>query len=358
MRAQQPIPPPVDTAAPTRVCITVDTEFSMGGVAADARHQPVAEPMVWCDVDGRSEGLGFLLHQFARWSIPATFFVETSHRHHFPHDPMAPIARRIAAHGHEVQLHVHPCWSVFQHADWQARLRAQPRQDDFYGRSEDSSLALIEHGLAAFRAWRLAPPLAFRSGCLQHDAALYRALARAGVPYSSNVGLAIFNSGDPAYQLYSGRHERHGVAEFPVLTFKDWRVGQHQHHKSLTIAGSSFAETRYLLGQARRAGLAQVVILTHPFEYIQSRDLGRQRARRHGVNQRRLTALCQFLDCHRDRFQPCGLAEAARHDTAANSASNTLLEGKPWHSLRRMATQVAYDHYGRWALAARRGARP
>jgi peptidoglycan/xylan/chitin deacetylase (PgdA/CDA1 family) len=113
---------------PTRVCITIDTEFSIAGAFRDAACQPVAEPMVWCEVDGRSEGLGFLLEQFKQYKVPATFFVEALHRTYFKHDPMRPIVHRIRDEGHEVQLHVHPCWSVFEHGDWAERVRQQPRK--------------------------------------------------------------------------------------------------------------------------------------------------------------------------------------------------------------------------------------
>jgi ABC-type phosphonate transport system ATPase subunit len=40
----------------------------------------------------------------------------------------------------------------------------------------------------------------------------------------TDVGLAIFDSGDPDYRMYSGKHVRHGIVECPVLTFSDWRV--------------------------------------------------------------------------------------------------------------------------------------
>ena len=59
----------------TRVCITIDTEFSIAGAFQDAACLPVAEPMVWCEVKGRSEGLGFLLPQFKKHQVPVTFFV-------------------------------------------------------------------------------------------------------------------------------------------------------------------------------------------------------------------------------------------------------------------------------------------
>ena len=157
-----------------------------------------------------------------------------------------------------------------------------------------------------------------------------------------------------------------------------------------------------------------MVILTHPFEYVQSRDPGLRDARRHAVNQRRLLRLCRFLDANRDRFLPSSLAEAAAAalpaalqpavhiptqpampatadlsatpapsaaaaavpamadipatpdarpasaqpglppagaQAARQPAANHLLRSVLWHSVGRMAMQVAYDRYGQWALA-------
>jgi peptidoglycan/xylan/chitin deacetylase (PgdA/CDA1 family) len=338
----------------TRVCITIDTEFSIAGAFADFHVRPVAEPYVWCEVAGRSEGLGFLLSCFEKHRIPATFFIESLHRQYFQHDPMRPIARRIHDAGHEVQLHAHPCWSVFKHSDWQRRVREHPRQDDFFGRSEDDSVALIREGIEVFRDWRLPAPQVFRSGSLQHDDTLYRALARTGIPYSSNIGLAIFDSGLPDYQLYAGCHYRHGVLECPVLTFSDWNVAGRRHLKSLTIAGTSSAETRLLLDQAQRAGIPLVVILTHPFEFIQTRDDELRNVRRHAVNQQRLTKLCEFLDTNRDRFVPAGLSEAANWSAQHALSWNPLFEGTLWQSLRRMLVQATYDRFGQVALTWRK----
>jgi peptidoglycan/xylan/chitin deacetylase (PgdA/CDA1 family) len=337
-----------------RVCLTIDTEFSIAGAFADPALRPVGAQMVRCDVDGRSQGLDFMLDCFARNGITATFFIETLQRHYFRDDPMRPLAQRIAAAGHELQLHAHPCWAVFQHDDWPERVRAQPRQDDFAGRDEASTLELLRQGQATFREWGLAPPRVFRSASLQHDAGLYRALASAGIPYSSNIGLAIYDSGDPRYRLYGGRHLRHGVLECPVLTFSDWRL-RRPHLKTLSISGTSFAETRTLLERARRARMELVVILTHPFEYVQSRGADYRTLRRHGVNQRRLERLCAYLAANADRYQASGLAAAASQPLAPLPEDNRLLRVAPWQSAVRMATQVVYDRYGHWALA-RQGA--
>jgi peptidoglycan/xylan/chitin deacetylase (PgdA/CDA1 family) len=336
----------------TQVSITVDTEFSIAGAFRDAAVYPVAEQRVWCVSDYKSHGLGFMLNCFAQYGITATFFVEVLNRHYFRRDPMRDIAEKLHAAGHDVQLHLHPCWTVFQHDDWRerARVRTKPSIDAFYGRAEDDSLKLMEYGLETFHAWRLPTPTVFRSGSLHHDDALYRAQTRAGIPYSSNVGVAVFDSGDENYRLYSGRHVRHGVIECPILTFRDWKVPGKSHLKSLTITGSNFAETRMLLEQAHREGVEQVVILTHPFEYVHASDLQMSSMRRHHVNQRRLARLCEFLSENTDRFATDGLSTAAAMPMRAESSRNVLLKGGLLTAVPRMVEQAAYDKYGMWRL--------
>jgi hypothetical protein len=338
----------------TKVCISVDTEFSIAGAFNDRALLPVAEQRVWCVVDHKSHGLGFMLRCFAQHRITATFFVEALNRHYFKHDPMREIAHRLFEAGHEIQLHVHPCWDVFRHDDWRERARAcrkGPGIDDFYRRDEGESLRLIDSGLQVFHDWQLPSPTVFRSASLQHDDTLYRAQERSGIPYSSSVGLAVFDSGDDRYRLYSGRHERHRVVECPILTFCDWKMPGKKHLKSLTITGSSFAETRMLLEHAHREGIEQVVILTHPFEYVQNRDFTLRQMRRHSLNQQRLNSLCKFLNNNRDRFQACGVASAASAPMTSNSSRNQLIHGSLLKTVPRIAEQFVYDKYINWQLA-------
>lgn len=336
----------------TKVCISIDTEFSIAGAFGNRSLLPVAEQRVWCKVNNKSHGLGFILDCFAKYEITGTFFVEALNRHYFKHDPMRQIAENLHAAGHDIQLHLHPCWRVFLHEDWRRRAcgHALSSLDSFFRRSEDDSLCLIEDGLQAFREWQLPVPTVFRSGGLQHDEALYRARARAGIPYSSHIGVAIFDSGDARFRLYSGRHELHGVTECPTLTFRDWQVPGKEHFKTLTITGSSFAETRMLLEQAHQEGIEQVVILTHPFEYVLTRDHTLRQMRRHRVNQRRLARLCEFLNQNRDRFPTCGIAAAASAPKRPGSMRNVLLKGSLLRAVPRIVEQAAYEKYGQWRL--------
>jgi hypothetical protein len=146
---------------PTEVCITVDTEFSIGGNFYNPEFLPVAEPIVLGAVDRKEHGLGFLLESFSEFGIRATFFVEALQTAYFGDEPMGIIARRIAGAGHDVQLHLHPCWLHYERTG--ARPKTEPN-DSCADRSDDELDDFFAAGLAAFSRWGLPKPIAVRSG--------------------------------------------------------------------------------------------------------------------------------------------------------------------------------------------------
>jgi hypothetical protein len=97
------------------------------------------------------------------------------------------------------------------------------------------------------------------------------------------------------------------------------------------------------------------VILTHPFEYVHWIDRPAVKLRRHRLNQRRLTRLCEYLGRNSDRFSTCGMAAAASMPLHAGSSRNLLLEGGLRTAVPRMIEQAAYDKYGMWRLNSQSG---
>ena len=63
-----------------------------------------------------------------------------------------------------------------------------------------------------------------RTGNLQVDHSVYRAMTRHGLLLASNVACAIWPPDDPGLHFLSGRHEVDGVVELPVLTYADFTV--------------------------------------------------------------------------------------------------------------------------------------
>jgi hypothetical protein len=305
------------------VCITVDTEFSIGGAfAAPSEHLPIAEDNVYCPAGGEDNGLPFIMRTLSRFGLPATFFLETLNRTYFGDKPIRDVGDYIREAGHDIQLHLHPSWLHFRHADWMDRLRTGPPDDRCSGRTLAEMTSIIEAGLEPFRSFGWPSPVALRAGGLAADRTVFQAMAAAGFRLGSNIGFGgRHHSRDPALQIQAGRHLIEGVLEIPILAFAQFANARLKRYRRLTITGVSTPEMVAVLWAARRAGVSPVVILTHPHEFVKTARPGRPGARPNHINKRRLIALCEFLATHPDDFVAVGFREAAPRWLAAEALS-------------------------------------
>jgi hypothetical protein len=332
-----------DQAVRTEICLTVDTEFSIAGAfGAPGRYAPLAEPAVRCEVDGKEQGLGFILDMLAAHDASATFFVEALNPAYFGDAPMKGVAERILAAGHDVQLHLHPCWLHFRNAAWQSDLVADPN-DSCAGRTPEELNAIIGGGLAAFERWGVPAPVAVRSGNLQADLGFYRALEGFGVRLASNIGVGVFRPREKALQLAGGRHWVDRILEVPVLSYYAPRLGGAAPMRALTITGSSWAETKSLLLQARGAGISPVVILTHPSEFVKQRGFRFENLRRNRVNQTRLLQLLRFVKERDQDFASVTFRDRARDWLAGASTDDPVLRVPAGLTLARMVQNGVND---------------
>jgi hypothetical protein len=282
----------------TEVCITIDTEFSIAGAfQRPQRFVPIGEEIVHCSADGRDEGLGFILETLGRFGASATFFIEALQIFYFGDAPMGRIAERIAGAGHDLQLHLHPCWLQFRRLDWR-NMTAVPN-DSCAGLSDGELDDIIGLGIDTFARWGVPTPVALRAGGFQSDRALYRAMARARLPAASNIAMGVNPPEEEALRLTDGRHFIEGVLELPALSYQ---TPLSSGARTFAVTATSSDEMQHLLWQARAAGISPVVILTHPFEFIKKRDFRYRRIRRNRVNQERLESLLEFLKTHDDEF--------------------------------------------------------
>jgi hypothetical protein len=315
----------------TDVLLTIDTEFSAGGFWADPESKPVGPRAVDLEIDGRSHGLGFLLDTFRRSSVTATFYVEALNVLCFGDEPMGRVAREIRDAGQDVQLHLHPMWMGFENSE---DPRGAMPGDSMAGRDKAFLKRVFDVAEGAFERWGLARPVAVRNGNLQTDRTVYEVMGERGLRLASHIGLAVSRPPEPELHLCSGRHRIEGVLEVPVLSYREGSADGRL--KSLTITGASFQETVHLLESAHARGLGQVVILTHAHEFVKARDVQFRNIRPHGVNQRRLTRLCEYLDRNRDRFDTPGMANRAERWLAAPEESDDPGLTVPfWPALKR-----------------------
>ena len=333
--------------SPTEVCITIDTEFDIAGAFAEPlRCRPVGEQSVRCAVDGREEGLGFLLDSFANAGVQATFFVEALQSCFFGDLPMGRLVDRIAGGGHDIQLHFHPCWLHFLKPDW--ATRTAEASDACSGLSAEKLDQILSVGLNAFSSWGLDRPIAARTGNLEVDFAVYRAFDRFAIPISSSVGLALHEPDEPSLRRYAGRHWIGKTLEVPVLSFHALRMARCARLRLLTITACSFGEIEAILWRARRAALSPVVLLTHASEFIKRRNPHYQELRRNRVNQGRLLDLLRFLRRNSDEFKAVTFRERATEWLAQDGVSSVALRGSLPRSLGRMAQNLLNDHVWRY----------
>ncbi|VAV94394.1 hypothetical protein MNBD_ALPHA02-1818 [hydrothermal vent metagenome] len=284
----------------TEINITIDTEFTIAGAFENPdQYRPIAEPAVLCEVDGKEQGLGFLLETFEKYDISASFFIECANYFYFGDEPMRSIVQRIQAMGQDVQLHVHPCWLNF---NTDPDIGVFPINDSCAGRSYEELKRIFELCIDIFERWSGKRPEAIRTGSLVADMNLYRVMKDLNIPLASNIALGVFRPVEPELQIYNGRRTINDVLELPVFSYQDMYILGKKHIKSLQITSCSWPEMKYILGQARKHGIKNIVILTHPFEYIKKSDFQYNGLIRNRVNQNRLTELCKFISEHDQDF--------------------------------------------------------
>lgn len=326
------------------VCLTVDTEFSIGGAFGDpARLRPVGSRRVTCPVDGRENGLGFLLDLFRDFDVPATFFVEALNTHYFGDDEMGAITRRILAAGHDVQLHVHPMWRVFRDKDWPLRVKRSSPNDSLAGRTVDEVTAIIEEALDVFRRWGVPHPVALRAGNFQVDSTVYAAMSRTGLKVSSSIGLGGHMPVEHDLRRASGFLWRHEILEVPVLSYRSLAIASSASRRVLGMGTTSTWEFRSLMAAARTAGIDPIVIVIHPFLLTKNADPQMRRIRPNPIVQRRLRAFCRFLRDNSDDFEFTTFSRAAPRWLEAGNAENIELKVGAMPAVARLIVNKLND---------------
>jgi len=330
-----------DRQSKTEICITIDTEFSIGGAFANpSRYRPISNETVSCVVDGQEEGLGFLLRRFRDFGVHATFFVETLQTAYFGESRMGAIVERIAKEGHDIQPHLHPCWLHFRDRGW--RTLEQPN-DSCAGRDQCELEALLHYSFDVFARWGIPRPVALRTGGFHCDRTVYRAMRQCGLPLASNVALGIYRPSDPALHCVSGRHLIEGVMEIPVIGYSTTLPLMKARIRNTAITATSWAEMETLLWEAREQGISPFVVLTHPFEFVKCDDFRYSVMRRNTINQRRLQRLLEFISRNSDSFVAATFASQGERWLAGGPSPNRLLFSPRGLSLMRAAQNFIND---------------
>ena len=329
----------------TKVTITIDTEASIGGAFSDPdRYHPLFEGPVDGMVDGRSEGLGFLIRSFAEYDIQATFFIETLHTRYFSEELMSERCRQLAEAGQDLQLHAHPCWRSFR----DGALERIDTNDESWGRPVSELIDIFQEAQNRFESLVGRPAIAARTGKFSTNTETFAAMRQAGIQLTSNICTAIYPPQDQDLRLANGRHWIDGILEIPVTCFSSWTPRGRRALRPLQVCACSIEEMRQALDQAHEVGLGHVMIVTHPFEFIKKKDFTYSDIKVNRLIQKRLVDLCHYLCRNNDRFEVVSMAQCAdRMDQMTESAPQEL-SGGLLKSTKRMAENIVNDVV--WAL--------
>jgi hypothetical protein len=292
------------------VYITVDVECSMGGAFEDASRRPVppARGMMG-DYGGRHMGVPLITEILQASGLAATFFFEPFAEEQGYPGAAGPVARYLADHGQDVQLHIHPCYNFYAlHRGGQP----YPRTDDFADLSAADAERLIREGARRIEAWTGRPVVAFRAGNMAASEATLPALAAAGIRIDSSYtfpfagGQCRFSTADP----YNGSKLYGEVLEVALSGLRRPRLPGVHRAKPLDLVGISFQECRDAIRRICGTG-ADAVLILHSFSLFKVRNLAYDGGRPDRIVTRRLRRLCEWLAQNADEYPVRTFAELA-----------------------------------------------
>ena len=327
----------------TRVYFTVDVECAEERLSR-GQLQPAQgyDLRVWGRFANHDDELGvpLIMRELEAYGHRGTFFMEPFGSRHFGIDGLAAVCRSIRARGHDVQLHAHPV----QKEPRFRSLALTPENDNLHARDVAGQAALLDEGVSILAAAGVPRDevRAFRAGNFGADNRTWQAMAKVGLPLSSNLNSNYLNRN---CKISWPRHENglfdtgYGVWELPVSNFLDGKSPRH-----LQIMAVSLGEMIDYLKAARAQDIGEVNIFTHSFELFYIEDLERRQARLSPMNVSRLRGLCRFLREHADEFEVDTMGDLAGRLQSGNQrpvhSAAGMPRGKPLLRYRRLVEQV------------------
>lgn len=335
----------------TDVAITFDIEFDINGAFStpDTR-QPLGRQGLICNVNGRDIGLGAILDCLAAHDVRATFFVEALQSVWFGLSEMGDVAAQIQERGHEVQLHVHPVWLLFEQDDWQARARRDPpmtaRHDALAALPPDNARRALQKALDVFAAWKLPAPEAIRTGNLLVETTLYPLFYELGLRVSSSVGMGLNRPQGEALHLFSGPATIAGVTEIPVTSFAGADALMRRQVRLATLIGLGRREQRALLNLSHDRELPFLVLLSHVSEFFGYGSDGSGRENR--LTHSKLEQLCATIGASTG-LRAATISEIAERLQREGARNDALMEIPRVASAFRHAEKALNWGTGKWS---------
>ena len=326
----------------TNVAITFDIEFDINGAFLEpASRRPLGREAFSCSKSQlEPTGLDKILECLAAHDTRATFFMETLQSAWFGLSEMGDLAHKIRDGGHELQLHLHPVWLIFDNDKWRETVIQQIPEsrihDSLAAVSSERACEIITRGLDVFKQWELPPPTAIRTGSLITERQLYKVFSHSGLNVSSSVGLGIYQPSDPELHLLSSARQFDGVTELPVTSYFGADPFLRRQRRLATLVGMGQWEQTALLRKAKEAAAPFVILLSHVSEFFVTGARGVRRPYR--LTAKKLARLC-------DTIQKDPALRAVTIDELAHSAAVQQSGGDKALSVSRTLSALRFAEH-------------
>jgi hypothetical protein len=306
----------------TNVYLTIDTEHSMGGAWANPTLRPVpTERRIFCRIDGKDHGIGWLCDELGRHKFRATFFAEMFGSLFFGRDDTRSWCQYLLDCGQDVELHTH--LNLYYYTQQQAaapRVTSAPT-DDLANVPSPLRTELLEQACDLFRYATGYHPRAFRAGNWRADRALMSDLAKAGIRLDSSFNPAARAGGSFAGETLEvnalQRIDR--LWELPLSVVRQSLPEPHlvDGARPFDLVSLSSWEIRKSLDDAHQAGTPHVVAVLHSFSGVKPKDVQYGQMKPDSVVRRRVRSFLDHLAANRDQFRvsTCDELVAELNDT-------------------------------------------
>lgn len=334
----------------TNVYLTVDTELSMGGAWSNSALRPVsAERRIFCRIDGKDHGIGWLCDELDRYKFRATFFAEVFGSLIFGKDDTKAWCQYLLERGQDVQLHTH--LNFYYYAEQQRTARAVPKHtDDLASLGSPERAELLDKACDLFRFSTGYHPLAFRAGNWRATSDLAADIQAAGIRLDSSFNPAARRGGSFAgANLRPNSLQKIGrLWELPLTVTKQILPEPHLTDglRPFDLVSLSSWEIRKILNDANDARQRHVVAVLHSFSAVKARDSQYRHMRANHIVRARVRNMLKHLAANPDRFQVRTCADLVRDLDHLSADENYSLPNLGFvHPFARKLVQAANSLY-------------
>jgi hypothetical protein len=300
----------------TQVYITVDTECSMGGAWADASLRPVSpQRRIFCDIAGKSHGIGWLCDALLAHGFAATFFSEVFSAKVFGEAETRRWMAYLQDRGQDVQLHTHLNFHYYA-LHLQTPLRPGERTDNLASLPPDQQRALLGEACSLFKRLTGRRPSVFRAGNWVANTDLLQSLHEQDIWLDASFNACAQAAGSFPNEVaqINCLHRLGPIWEMPITLAHQMLPDSALTRglRPLDPTSMSHWELCKALNDCQAQGMEHVSIVLHSFSLVKARDAQYHSLRPDFVVQNRFKRLLSFLDVHRDRFAVSTLAQLAQ----------------------------------------------